>query len=256
MASTRVTDNQRLQAVILAAGWSLVGLFGSQLLAVPLIWAVLLVTGPVSDTVLYSLSLIAGGIGMIVLVGVYLGYNDLGRKYIDVQWPSLRDLGYGVFGFVLLIGALVVISQLIQALGIQTAEHSVTQTVEETGSAEIYLALVPLSFLVIAPTEELFYRNVIQKSLYDWFSRPNAVLVASALFALIHIPAYFTRGIGPLLTTLPVLFVLALVLGESYRRTRNITVPILIHGAFNAIQFLLQYYVEINDLATAGSILL
>ncbi|MFB6128938.1 MAG: lysostaphin resistance A-like protein [Halorhabdus sp.] len=250
MASTRGTDRERLLAVILAATWSLIGLFGSQLLALPLLWAVLSVAKPVSVTVQYSLTMIASGAGMVALAGVYLWLHDLGPAYLDVKLPSLRDIGYSVLGFVFLFGALIVVSLLTQALGVQTAQHSVSQTVEETGSVEIYLALAPLSFLVIAPAEELFYRNIVQKSLYDWFSRRRAVLIASALFALIHIPAYYTRGVIPLLTTLPILFVLALVLGESYRRTRNLIVPILIHAVFNAIQFLLQYYVAANDLAT------
>ncbi|ACV12845.1 Abortive infection protein [Halorhabdus utahensis DSM 12940] len=252
MASEPGVDPKQIRAVVLAAGWSLVGLLGSSLLAAPFLLAVLLLTDSLSVTAEYSLQLVASGAGMVILAGVYLQYYDLDVEYLDVKLPSLRDLGYSVLGFVFLMGGLVVVSLLTQALGIQTAEHSVSGIVEESGSAEIYLVLAPLSFLVIAPAEELFYRNIIQKSLYDWFNRRNAVLIASALFALIHIPAYFTQGIRPLLATLPVLFVLALVLGESYRRTRNLTVPILIHAVFNAIQFLLQYYVEVNDIAPAG----
>lgn len=255
MASTRVTDNQRLRAVLLAGGWSLVGLLGSELLAVPVVGTVLFVAGPLSDTAYYSVAMIASGIGMVVLAGAYFQLHDHSIDYLDVKWPSLREIGYSALGFLALFGALIVVSLLTQALDVQTAEHNVTQVVEESGSVEIYLVLAVLSFLVIAPVEELFYRNIVQKSLYDWFSRRQAVVIASALFALIHIPVYLTNGLGPLLTTLPFLFVLALVLGESYRRTRNLTVPILIHAVFNAVQFLNQYLVEVNDLATGTGLL-
>jgi len=255
MASTRVTDRQRVRAVLLAAGWSLVGLLGSELLALPVIATVLFVAGPLSDSVYYSVSMITTGASMVVLAGVYLRMHDLDIGYLDVKLPSIRELGYSVLGFVLLFAALIVVSLVTQAIGVQTAEHNVTRIVEESGSIEIYLVLAVLSFLVIAPAEELFYRNIVQKSLYDWFSRPRAVVIASALFALIHVPVYLTNGLGPLLTTLPFLFVLALVLGESYRRTRNLTVPILIHAVFNAVQFLNQYYVEVNDLAVGITVL-
>jgi membrane protease YdiL (CAAX protease family) len=40
-------------------------------------------------------------------------------------------------------------------------------------------------------------------------------------------------------------FVLSTLLGLSYLKTENLLVPILIHGAFNAIQFL-TLYIEIT----------
>jgi membrane protease YdiL (CAAX protease family) len=36
-------------------------------------------------------------------------------------------------------------------------------------------------------------------------------------------------------------FILALVLGATYEYTDNLTVPAVIHGAYNAIQFTIAY---------------
>ncbi|WP_135663808.1 CPBP family intramembrane glutamic endopeptidase [Halorhabdus rudnickae] len=243
------TERADISAIGEAGLWAIVGLFGSQLLAIPIVSVVFLLTGSVSPTFEYAAVMVASGIGMVILAGVYFHIYDRSRTYLDIRIPSLRDLGYSILGFILLLGGLMGISLVLQALSVQTAQHSIFETVDRTGNAELYLALIPLSFLVIAPTEEVFYRNIVQKSLYDRFERSHAVLIASSLFALIHIPAYLTSGLGPLVTTIPILFVLALVLGESYRRTRNLTVPILVHGAFNAFQFLAQYLVETRDIA-------
>ncbi|WP_181684980.1 CPBP family intramembrane glutamic endopeptidase [Halorhabdus salina] len=252
MVAIDETDRQRLLFVLRAGFWALIGLFGSQLLAIVLASPLLLVIDPVTPTHEYAAVTIGSGIGFVALAGTYLWRHDLDLSFIDVSLPSLRDLGYSLLGFFVLLGGLMAISLVIQSLNISTAEHSVIETVNQNDTPEIYLALIPLSFLVIAPGEEIFYRNIVQKSLYPRFSRLHAVLIASVIFALVHVPAYLTSGLAALVTTLPILFVLALVLGESYRRTRNLTVPILIHGAFNAFQFLGQYIVYTNDIATTG----
>ena len=99
------------------------------------------------------------------------------------------------------------------------------------------LALVPLSFLAIAPGEELVFRNIVQKYLYEAFSRRTAVLVASVAFAAVHFQQYASPNPVATLTTLCIVFSLSLVLGWTYYRTENLYVPIFVHGAFNAIQF-------------------
>ena len=40
----------------------------------------------------------------------YLNYRDLGLDFIHVHFPSLRDIGMAVAGFVVLFGALHIIS--------------------------------------------------------------------------------------------------------------------------------------------------
>ncbi|QGN07378.1 CPBP family intramembrane metalloprotease [Halorhabdus sp. CBA1104] len=252
MVAIDETDRQRLSLVLRAGFWALIGLFGSQLLALLFASPLLLVIDPVTPTHEYAAITIGSGIGFVVLAGIYLWRHDLDLSFLDVSLPSPRDLGYSLLGFFVLLGGLMVINLVIQSLDISTADHSVIQTVSENNSPEIFLMLVPLSFLVIAPAEEIFYRNIVQKSLYPRFTRLHAVLIASAIFALVHVPAYLTSGLAPLVTTLPILFVLALVLGESYRRTHNLVVPILVHGAFNAFQFLGQYLVYTSDISTTG----
>ncbi len=133
------------------------------------------------------------------------------------------------------------LSALLSLFGVQEASHSVERTAKN-GNAKILLLFIPLSWLIIGPCEELLYRNIIQKSLYDTFSDVGAVVVASVVFALAHVFAYGS-GSTPvqLAGTLVVIFVLSLVLGTVYLKTGNLTASALVHGTFDAIVFATMY---------------
>jgi membrane protease YdiL (CAAX protease family) len=143
------------------------------------------------------------------------------------------------------LGSNLGISALFGWLGVESTTHSLIRAAQDNPG--ILLALVPLSYLVVGPGEELLYRNVVQKSLSTEFSPPGAVVVASAIFAAVHLPAYADPSGSALavLNTLAVVFVLSLILGALYERTENVAVSALVHGSFNAIAFLVTY-VEIT----------
>ncbi|KZN26073.1 hypothetical protein A4G99_23100 [Haladaptatus sp. R4] len=172
-----------------------------------------------------------GGIAL-----VYLNYRDLGLDFIHVHVPSLRDIGVAIGGFVLLFGALNVISSVIQSLGLHSAENSVVDIA--SGNPAVFLLLIPLSFLLIGPGEELLYRGLIQGVLRESFSPVPAVILSSVLFASIHF--FSLQGSGKFVY-LATVFFLALILGSVYEYTNNLAVPILIHGAYDATLFGLQY---------------
>ncbi|MDX1746625.1 MAG: CPBP family intramembrane glutamic endopeptidase, partial [Halobacteriales archaeon] len=133
------------------------------------------------------------------------------------------------------------LSLAIQQFGLESASHSIVQSAQS--SPEVLLVLVPLSYLVIGPGEELLYRNVVQKSLYGAFSRPGAVIVGSVVFAAVHVFAFSGPGQSALATlnTLAVVFVLSLVLGAVYEQTENVVASALVHGTFDAIAFAATY---------------
>lgn len=188
-----------------------------------------------------ALSAVALGLGTASVAAFYLVVSDRGRGFIDLDRPDLRHLLYVGGGVVVIVGLNLGISAAFERLGVDAASHSVVRAAE--ANPEILLVLIPLSYLVIGPGEELLYRNVIQKRLYESFSRRGAVVVASAIFAGAHIFAYSSPDSGPLATvsTLLVIFALSLVLGTAYERTDNMLVPALIHGTFNAIAFAVTY---------------
>ena len=94
--------------------------------------------------------------------------------------------------------------------------------------ATTWKAIVLLSAVVLAPlSEEMFFRGLLQSMVRRYTGRPwLGILVASAAFALIHIPYW---------QTLPSMFALAVALGYNYERTGRLYAPIVIHALFNAV---------------------
>ncbi|WP_458185658.1 CPBP family intramembrane glutamic endopeptidase [Haladaptatus sp. NG-WS-4] len=205
--------------------------------------AILLVFGPDSLGPMQKLALsaLALGLGTGTVALIFMVGRGHGLSFLDFKLPDRRDFGYIAFGVVALFVLQIAIAVALTQLGVGTADHNIEQTASR-GNPEILLVLIPAAWLIIGPGEELLYRNIIQKSLYGTFSEYSAVVVASIVFALAHIPAYAT---GSTLTatagTLVVIFFLSLVLGFVYLKTDNLTVSALVHGTFDAILFGLMY---------------
>lgn len=194
-------------------------------------------------TVLFGIGLFVVGFGYLLLTGKSL-------SYLDFKVPSLRDLGVVVLGVIAIFVVLYVASTIIQSLGLPTTDNSITEPAKE-GNVGILLALIPLSWLVIGPSEELVYRNVVQKSLYGSFSTTGAVVIASGVFAIAHFFAYFSPNLLATLTTLVIVFFLSMILGIAYAVTENLTVSALIHGTFDAVLFAALYVTLSGDVPTA-----
>ncbi|UPV75273.1 CPBP family intramembrane metalloprotease [Halorussus limi] len=230
-----------------AISWSLaVGYAGLFAIA---IWGSLLVgiagglmPGEPGSAMELALGAVALGFGTGTVALLYFQWTDKTVSYLDFRTPSLRDVGYVVGGVVALFALQAVVTVVLSELGVRTANHSIQQTAAN-GDASILLLMIPASWLIVGPGEELLYRNIIQKDLYDTFGDWGAVLVGSAVFSLAHIPAYATgASVGALVSTLAVIFGLSLVLGATYLRTDNLTVPALIHGTFDAVIFGAMYF--------------
>lgn len=94
-------------------------------------------------------------------------------------------------------------------------------------------ALAVFNAVVMAAlAEEVFFRGLLQSYLRRVLGSPwVSILVASALFALVH------AGAEP--QAVPSLFALGVAMGYNYERTGRLVSPILIHAIFNAVALLL-----------------
>ncbi|MFC6720658.1 type II CAAX endopeptidase family protein [Halobacteriaceae archaeon SHR40] len=173
-------------------------------------------------------------LGYVLVAVGFLYVTRRGVAYLDIRLPSPREIGIVAVGVVLSFGLWAAGSVLISELGLPAADHAAFDA-EEDGTPTLLLSLIPLMLLVNGPVEELLYRNVIQKFLTERFSRPTAIAVASAVFALAHVPAYVTAGFGPLLVTLSLLFVVSSLWGTIYVWTESLVVVSAIHGLYNAL---------------------
>ncbi|MFB9808419.1 lysostaphin resistance A-like protein [Haladaptatus pallidirubidus] len=136
-------------------------------------------------------------------------------------------------------------SVVLTTFGIQSAQNEIATLGEQ--DPRVFLLLIPLSFLLIGPGEELLYRGVVQERLRESFGRWPAIALASLIFAFVHVFSLQGQDTG-IIVYLGILFVLSPILGAAYEYTRNLVVPALIHGAFNALQFGLAYLMMTGQL--------
>jgi hypothetical protein len=178
------------------------------------------------------------GIGFGGAALAYLYASDDGRDLLRVSGPSARVLVTAVVGYLLLFAAYVVLNALYTLLSVPMASSDIVQT--GTQNPELLLLLVPMSILIVGPGEELLYRGVIQGRLRAAVGPRYAIVATSALFAPIHVFGLTGSTLG-VLTMLATVFFLSLFLGAIYEYTGNLVVPALVHGLYNATQFVVAY---------------
>jgi hypothetical protein len=237
------TPAEAAQAVLVAAAFGIGGFLGIVLWASMLSSVARGVLGTLSTFEETAVLQLSNGLGTVSGAWLYLEFADREYDFLDVRWPTRRDVGYAVAGLVVILGSSVAISVAMNVFGIESAAHGTSETLANAGNPLALTALFAVtSVLLIGPGEELLYRNVVQKSLYDAFPRAVSVGVASVVFAAVHYSAYSTGSLGQVLLSLLTVFVLSLTLGAVYERTDNVVVPAAVHGLFNASQFLLIAY--------------
>ena len=242
-----------LLAVSVALGLAAGGFLFAQLLAVPLTLGLLALDLPIEGTVGYTLTTLLQGAAFVVFVLGYMRYSDSPRL-LDIRWPSLsrprrtlRDIGWVVVGFVVLLVAAQGVGLVLDRFGFAPG----TNRIESAARAQplLALSLVVLSFLATGPGEETLFRGGVQGVLRRVFSPVGAVVGSSALFGLAHVTALVAAsGAAGIWGYVVSTFVLGLVLGALYEYTDNLLVPIVVHGGYNAILFVQLYLVETSGL--------
>lgn len=192
-------------------------------------------------------------LGLVGVSGLYLWRRE--APEIPVSLPSLRGVGVVVAGWLLMLGGGVVAALLVEALGIENPQSAITQLA--TSDPNVLLVLFVASFLVIAPTEELFFRGVVQGRLREVFGPAAAIGVATVVFGLVHVAGFSGSALSVGVTVLR-LTVVAVVLGVAYEYTENLAVPIAIHAVYNATLFAALYvavrFADVDPTATVAAL--
>jgi membrane protease YdiL (CAAX protease family) len=180
-------------------------------------------------------------VGALIVAALYLGVSGRGLPFLDLRAPNSRDAGYAVGGLLAILGIAVGIEALFGWLGVETATHGVEEQARG-GAPGFLLVLIPGSLLFVGPGEELLYRNLIQKRLTEAFPAWRAVALTSGVFALVHTSVFSGGdGTGAVVASLAVAFVLSLVLGVVYHRTRSLPVVAFVHGGYDAVVYATMY---------------
>lgn len=235
---------QLLKTVGVSGGLGLGGFALGIIASLPLMFAVIVGFGlPFDETAagenipgFVTNTIALQGIGMGGISAWYLSRYNLGFDFLRLRNPTVRHLGWIVAGTIGLFVLNITIGVLFDLLGQAPADHEIVDRAIET--PELLLVGIVLTLLVIAPAEELLFRGIIQTNLVDVSDTWIGVLLASFVFAIIHLPAY--GGLDGW-TAIISLFFLGIVLGLLYERTDNLWVPIMAHGLYNASLFVLLY---------------
>ncbi|WP_050047946.1 CPBP family intramembrane glutamic endopeptidase [Halanaeroarchaeum sulfurireducens] len=225
-----------LEAILVAIG----GMVGA-IVASGVVYLGLTVTDAALPMVAsFGLSFVAGAVGFVAVAVIYLRYRGLDPvQYVGVHWPTGRDLGWVVGGYVAALALVIASGIVLTALQVnpETTNRAAEAGLEQPA---LLLWLVPLSFLVIAPGEEFLFRGTIQSRLRETFSPTVAIPLTAALFAVLHFFS-LTGGAGGRFVAISILFLPSLVFGVVYEYTDNLVVSTLLHGAYNSTLVLLVY---------------
>lgn len=186
----------------------------------------------VGQAALTAVNLLGYGVGTAIFMAAYDDWD-----LVSVRVPTRRELAWLVGGVVVLFLAAAGLGQLIQSLGVQTAQNRVIT--EGQQNPTYFLYMIPVSLLLVGPFEELLFRGGVQGLLRRTFSAPVAIVGASAIFGTVHLVAL--AGSGSRLSYVAVAAILGLFLGVIYERTDNLVVPAVVHGSYNSLLFVVQY---------------
>lgn len=191
-------------------------------------------------------------IGFFIVGLLYIRWRTDDRDLFAINVPSLRDIGWIVLGYIILMVSLFIVSIILSSLNISTAENvAITQG---EGQPIFFLYLVPIAFLLNGPAEELLFRGLVQGLFRRAYGILPGVAAASLFFGFVHIVALLPNNPSTvsLVSTLIIISVLGAILGLLYERTKNLIVPMAVHGLFNAIQFGLLYLRVTGQVPTGG----
>jgi membrane protease YdiL (CAAX protease family) len=189
--------------------------------------------------VLIVLVLLFGGIlgGMILspiitLIGLLLLWPN---GWAKLSW---KEVGYGCASWivawpVVALGGTVV-ALILYALGFSVGETEqvvIRQLIEAKGS--LFILVMVLYTVFFAPCiEELFFRGFLQGWLRRKFQRQVAILIASAIFATVHLaPGQESTNI----LLFPVVGALGWFLGHLYEKRGTLVSPIALHMVYNGV---------------------
>jgi len=244
--------DSRLRAIGVGIGISVAGM--AVALVLVLFSALSLNAAGVTITPVLSIVLallLTQGVAFLGVGYLYLRKRGIPVRSLGLRVPSIKEFGIVIGALVLSFVYLIGVSQLLAATGTDAAENQITGMAME--NPEIVLYLLPGSFLLIGPGEELLFRGVVQNRIREAFSPVPGVIIASVIFAAIHVSSLVASNPSAILVTIGILMGPSLILGGIYEYTRNLVVPIIVHGTYNAIIFLSLYLVATGTVEESGN---
>lgn len=172
----------------------------------------------------------------LVLISWFLGQHQIGWK--EAFGFAVPGAGRAVLLGVLVACAAVVFQlgyvQLFSLLHTTPEEQHVVQVLRLRNSMfdRVYLATVTITLVPVA--EEMLFRGILYPTIKQLGFPRLALWGTSLLFAAIHLNA----------ASFVPLTLLAVALALLYEKTNNLLAPIVTHGCFNAMNFVMLYLTQ------------
>jgi membrane protease YdiL (CAAX protease family) len=173
----------------------------------------------------------------LALFGVY-AILQAPPSSIGLRLPTVAGLALGVAGGV---AGSIIVSLLVRELRLQSSYNLQYEHYILSHATGLVAAALFLVFLVFGPiVEEIVFRGIVLGGLLNVTNGVFAVVVSAAVFAGIHAAGGVAQITGA--------FVLGLVLGWLYLRTRSIGPSSVAHSIYNAVAFypIILYMVRAN----------
>lgn len=214
---------QRLSALLIGTALVVIALAASIAIAIPVVFAI-----PDIESLSFLLaSLIVTEVAFLTGGLVYILWR-LGRNAITFRIPTRSEFVWIAGGFIVALAIAfgsIIVSRF---LGIEATTSVLDPSI--VADPAVLLVLAGLSVILVAPAEELLFRGAIQTRLGHAYGPILTVGLSSLLFASIHV-LNFVSGTSGVLFATATIFAVGLVLGAVYERTKNLAVPVLVHGS-------------------------
>jgi membrane protease YdiL (CAAX protease family) len=164
------------------------------------------------------------------------------RRAVGLRGISpAKSIGFGAMFFLAILPPLAIAfaaySQFCQLVGIKEETQPIADLLASSDSMAIVVLIAAFAITVAPVFEEFFFRGFAYPVLKERWGTQTALMVVSAVFALIH---FHLPSLGPL-------FALALGLGLAYELSGSLLAPITMHALFNAANVAMVLYVRAHS---------
>ncbi len=171
---------------------------------------------------------------VVVLIRAHQRRLSLSAAFGHTNWSLGKDLFRGVVAYVAAVPILIFYAALyhvwLQWTGHEPEPQDVVRLFADLDRGFMYFYFIFLAIVVAPFAEEVLFRGVLLPALGRRVGVGAAILISSALFAVMH---FHVGSLVPL-------FVFSIALSLAYIYTESIGVPIVMHMLFNAVSLMVM----------------
>jgi len=157
---------------------------------------------------------------------VYLPIFPSAYLVVNVLNLTVEDIGLNLKKLQIYIPAGVLIGCILALIEFRILK---TESLIPDFSIGSIVALFVIMFLFVSLTEELIFRSVLQSSLEKEFGMLSGLILATAIFAIMHMQGGFLETIF--------IFFAGILIGYLFQKTRSLIFITVIHGTVNVMIF-------------------